>query len=71
MLISKNMLDLRCVYGTHHNLGSHRPWDTSIQDVSDPDGPTLTRPGTEAKIKVLCRRAMARVALFHPGDARF
>lgn len=32
--------------------------------------PTLAMPGTDAKIDVMTDRAVRRVQLFHPGDAR-
>lgn len=35
-----------------------------------PHEPVKARPGTEAKIRVLERRAQLGVALFHPRDAR-
>jgi hypothetical protein len=35
-----------------------------------PPWPTTTRPGSPAKVEVLCQRASQRYQLWHPDDAR-
>lgn len=58
---------VRCLYGPRSTDG-RRGVGNGYGGYRLPDAPTDARPGTEAKVAVLERRAEVGVALWHPGD---